>query len=161
MINNLKEIYEAGVILRGFTLVNYIIRNVSVKTKKEVHKDLRSSFISAITQFVEKAFQGSTLEYLESGDILFIFITETIQAGDFNTVENILAYAICDKKKNIDKQVEKVREKLKLMLIHFKQKYNNENFTIIDKFQDFKPEIEKFFTKNNMLFQKSINNSIY
>ncbi len=147
MINNLKEIYEAGVILRGFTLVNYIIRNVSVKTKKEVHKDLRSSFISAITQFVEKAFQGSTLEYLESGDILFIFITETIQAGDFNTVENILAYAICDKKKNIDKQVEKVREKLKLMLIHFKQKYNNENFTIIDKFQDFKPEIEKFFTK--------------
>ncbi len=147
MINNLKEIYEAGVILRGFTLVNYIIRNVSVKTKKEVHKDLRSSFISAITQFVEKAFQGSTLEYLESGDILFIFITDTIQAGDFNTVENILAYAICDKKKNIDKQVEKVREKLKLMLIHFKQKYNNENFTIIDKFQDFKPEIEKFFTK--------------
>lgn len=147
MINNLKEIYEAGVILRGFTLVNYIIRNVSVKTKKEVHKDLRSSFISAITQFVEKAFQGSTLEYLESGDILFIFITETIQAGDFNTVENILAYAICDKKKNIDKQVEKVREKLKLMLIHFKQKYNNENFTIIEKFQDFKPEIEKFFTK--------------
>lgn len=147
MINNLKEIYEAGVILRGFTLVNYIIRNVSVKTKKEVHKDLRSSFISAITQFVAKAFQGSTLEYLESGDILFIFITETIQAGDFNTVENILAYAICDKKKNIDKQVEKVREKLKLMLIHFKQKYNNENFTIIDKFQDFKPEIEKFFTK--------------
>lgn len=147
MINNLKEIYEAGVILRGFTLVNYIIRNVSVKTKKEVHKDLRSSFISAITQFVEKAFQGSTLEYLESGDILFIFITETIQAGDFNTVENILAYAICDKKKNIDKQVEKVREKLKLMLVHFKQKYNNENFTIIDKFQDFKPEIEKFFTK--------------
>ncbi len=147
MINNLKEIYEAGVILRGFTLVNYIIRNVSVKTKKEVHKDLRSSFISAITQFVEKAFQGSTLEYLESGDILFIFITETIQAGDFNTVENILAYAICDKKKNIDKQVEKVREKLKLMLIHFKQKYNNENFTIIDKFQDFKHEIEKFFTK--------------
>ncbi len=147
MINNLKEIYEAGVILRGFTLVNYIIRNVSVKTKKEVHKDLRSSFISAITQFVEKAFQGSTLEYLESGDILFIFITETIQAGDFNTVENILAYAICDKKKNIDKEVEKVREKLKLMLIHFKQKYNNENFTIIDKFQDFKPEIEKFFTK--------------
>lgn len=147
MINNLKEIYEAGVILRGFTLVNYIIRNVSVKTKKEVHKDLRSSFISAITQFVEKAFQGSTLEYLESGGILFIFITETIQAGDFNTVENILAYAICDKKKNIDKQVEKVREKLKLMLIHFKQKYNNENFTIIDKFQDFKPEIEKFFTK--------------
>lgn len=147
MINNLKEIYEAGVILRGFTLVNYIIRNVSVKAKKEVHKDLRSSFISAITQFVEKAFQGSTLEYLESGDILFIFITETIQAGDFNTVENILAYAICDKKKNIDKQVEKVREKLKLMLIHFKQKYNNENFTIIDKFQDFKPEIEKFFTK--------------
>jgi len=147
MINNLKEIYEAGVILRGFTLINYIIRNVSVKTKKEVHKDLRSSFISAITQFVEKAFQGSTLEYLESGDILFIFITETIQAGDFNTVENILAYAICDKKKNIDKQVEKVREKLKLMLIHFKQKYNNENFTIVDKFQDFKPEIEKFFTK--------------
>ncbi len=147
MINNLKEMYEAGVILRGFTLVNYIIRNVSVKTKKEVHKDLRSSFISAISQFVEKAFQGSTLEYLESGDILFIFITETIQAGDFNTVENILAYAICDKKKNIDKQVEKVREKLKLMLIHFKQKYNNENFTIIDKFQDFKPEIEKFFTK--------------
>lgn len=147
MINNLKEIYEAGVILRGFTLVNYIIRNVSVKTKKEVHKDLRSSFISAITQFVEKAFQGSTLEYLESGDILFIFITDTIQAGDFNTLENILAYAICDKKKNIDKQVEKVREKLKLMLIHFKQKYNNENFTIIDKFQDFKPEIEKFFTK--------------
>ncbi len=147
MINNLKEIYEAGVILRGFTLVNCIIRNVSVKTKKEVHKDLRSSFISAITHFVEKAFQGSTLEYLESGDILFIFITETIQAGDFNAVENILAYAICDKKKNIDKQVEKVREKLKLMLIHFKQKYNNENFTIIDKFQDFKPEIEKFFTK--------------
>jgi len=147
MINNLKEIYEAGIIFRGFTLVNYIIRNLSVKTKKEIHKDLRSSFISAITQFVEKAFQGSTLEYLESGDILFIFITETIQAGDFNTVENILAYAICDKKKNIDKQVEKVKEKLNLMLIHFKQKYNNENFTIIDKFQDFKPEIEKFFTK--------------
>ncbi len=147
MVNNLKELYEVGIILRGFTLVNYIIKNISVKTKKEVHKDLRSSFISAITQFVEKAFQGSALEYLESGDILFIFITETIQAGDFNTVENILAYAICDKKKNIDKQVEKVKVKLDLILKQFIQRYNNENFTIIDKFQDFKPEIEKFFTK--------------
>jgi len=143
----LKEFYEAGIIFRGFTLTNYILKDISVKTQKIIHKDLRSSFISAITQFVESAFQGSTLEYLESGDFLFIFTTDSIHARDFNTVENIIAYAICDKKKNVDKQVGKTIDKLKQILMLFIQKYNNENFISVDKFQNFKHEIETFFTK--------------
>ncbi len=143
----MKELYDVGIIFRGFTLSNYIRRDISVKTQMEIHKDLRSTFISAITQFVKSAFQGSTLEYLESGDFLFIFTTDSIQAKDFNTVENIIAYAICDKKKNVDKQVRKAIEKLRKMLNLFIQKYNNENFTAVDKFLQFRSEIEKLFTK--------------
>lgn len=141
----MQSIFEVGLIFRGFTLVNHKFRDFIPKTQKQIHEDLRSSFISAITQFCETAFMGSTLEYLESGPVLLIFTTDLIQSSDFQSDEPILAYSICDKKKNVDKQVKKVKEKLTPMLLYFIQQHNNEFFAEVSKFRSFAQKIEEYF----------------
>jgi len=144
----LKTIFEAGLIFRGYTLVNRKFKDFIAKESTEIHEDLRASFISAITEFCEYAFMGSSLEYLVSKDILIIFTTDTINADDFPSKEPILAYAICDKKKNVDRQVRSVVERLSNILIYFIQRYNNQNLSETTQFNKFKRVIEDFFIRN-------------
>jgi len=109
-------------------------------------KDLRGAFISAISSFVETAFKNTSLEYLESGSVLFIFKMGTVQSSDSNMREPIILYGLVQKpKKKPDKLVNKFFDKITPILELFIQKYNGKDFCELSQFESFKDDIHEFF----------------
>jgi hypothetical protein len=141
----LKEIYELGFVFRGFVLINHSFKNLNIQKELNYEKDLRGAFISAINTFVQTAFNNNSLEYLESGSILFIFKIAEIHSNDSISKEPIILYGLVDKsKKNPDKLVKKFFEKVNPILELFIQRYNKENFTELNQFESFKEEMRAF-----------------
>ena len=102
----MKEIYELGFVFRGFVLINHSFKNLNIQKELNYEKDLRGAFISAINTFVQTAFNNNSLEYLESGSILFIFKIAEIHSNDSISKEPIILYGLVDKsKKNPDTQI--------------------------------------------------------
>jgi hypothetical protein len=144
----LKELYELGFVFRGFVLVNHIFKDLPIQQEKGVTKDLRGAFISAINAFSETAFNKSSLEYLESGNILFIFKLADIQSGDNNEKEPLILYGLVDKsKKKSDKLVNKFFDRVNPVLQLFIQKFNGANFSELNQFEDFEEKVVAFLTK--------------
>ena len=144
----MKELYELGFVFRGFILVNHIFKEMPVQKETEINKDLRGAFISAINTFVETAFNKISLEYLESGNILFIFKLSEVQSEDNRIKEPIILYGLVDKsKKKSDKLLRKFFERVDPMLQLFIQKYNQADFTELNQFEPFKDIMENFFIK--------------
>ena len=144
----LKDLYEIGFVFRGFVLVNHTFRELSVQKERGINKDLRGAFISAINTFADTAFNRSSLEYLESGNILFIFKISEIQSEDNHYKEPIILYGLVDKsKKKSDKLVRKFLERVEPMLQLFIQKFNGADFTELNQFEYFKDKILDFFIK--------------
>ena len=144
----MKELYELGFVFRGFILVNHIFKEMPVQKETEINKDLRGAFISAINTFVETAFNKISLEYLESGNILFIFKLSEVQSVDNRIKEPIILYGLVDKsKKKSDKLLRKFFERVDPMLQLFIQKYNQADFTELNQFEPFKDIMENFFIK--------------
>lgn len=86
------------------------------------------------------------MEYLESGNILFVFKFSKIKSKDANSAEPIIMYGLIEKKKkNPDKNVQKFLLKTTPILENFIQKYKNEDFTDINLFQPFKDTIKEYF----------------
>ena len=109
-------------------------------------KDLRGAFVSAISSFVETAFSNTSLEYLESGSVLFIFKMDKVQSSDSNNREPIILYGLVEKpKKKPDKLVKRFLEKATPILQLFIQKYNGKDFCELSQFLAFKEEIQGFF----------------
>ena len=108
-------------------------------------KDLRGAFISAINTFAQTAFNNNSLEYLESGSILFIFKIAEIHSNDSISNEPLIMYGLVDKsKKNSDKLVKKFFEVVSPIFELFIQRYNKKNLTELNQFESFKKEIEAF-----------------
>ncbi|MFX1568588.1 MAG: hypothetical protein ACFFCV_09485 [Promethearchaeota archaeon] len=144
----MKELYEIGFVFRGFVLVSHIFKGLPVQKEGGVNKDLRGAFISAINTFVHTAFNKSSLEYLESGNILFIFKLAEVQSIDNKYKEPIILYGLVDKsKKKSDKLVRKFFEKVDPILQMFIQKYNGVDFTELNQFEYFIETISDFFIK--------------
>ncbi len=144
----MKELYEIGFVFRGFILVNQIFKNLPVQKDHGLNKDLRGAFISAINTFVHTAFNKSSLEYLESGNILFIFKIAEIQSEDNRDKEPIILYGLVDKsKKKSDKLVRKFFEKVNPVLQLFIQKFDNVDFTELNQFEPFQEIMRDFFIK--------------
>jgi len=144
----LKELYELGFVFRGFVLVNHIFKNLPVQKDHGINKDLRGAFISAINTFVDTAFNKSSLEYLESGNILFIFKVSEIQSEDNRSKEPIILYGLVDKsKKKSDKLVRKFFERVDPIIQLFLQKFDGADFTELNQFENFKDIMEDFFIK--------------
>ncbi|MFW9818583.1 MAG: hypothetical protein ACFFE5_03150 [Candidatus Thorarchaeota archaeon] len=144
----MKELYEIGFVFRGFVLVNHIMKEMPVQKESGINKDLRGAFISAINTFVDAAFKNNSMEYLESGNILFIFKIAYIQSGDNRIKEPIILYGLVDKsKKKSDKLVRKFFEKVEPVLQLFIQRYNEVDFTELNQFEPFQETIEEFFIK--------------
>ncbi|MFX0008661.1 MAG: hypothetical protein ACFFA7_11520 [Promethearchaeota archaeon] len=119
-----------------------------VQKDSGINKDLRGAFISAINTFVDTAFKNNSMEYLESGNILFIFKIAYIQSGDNCMKEPIILYGLVDKsKKKSDKLVRKFFEKVDPVLQLFIQRYNEADFTELNQFEPFQETIEEFFIK--------------
>ena len=88
----MKELYELGIVFRGFVLVNQVLKELPVQKESGINKDLRGAFISAINTFADTAFNKNSIEYLESGNILFIFKIAKIQSEDNRVKEPIILY---------------------------------------------------------------------
>jgi hypothetical protein len=144
----LKEIYDVGIIFRGFILVNNVFRKLNTKKESKSKKDLRGAFISAISSFAETAFTNNHLEYLESGNFLFIFKMSEVKSSDNNSNEPLILYGLTEKrKKNPNKTVRKFLGKAELVLESFIQKFNNKDFTYLDQFESFKKDLQDYFIK--------------
>jgi len=131
----MKELYEIGIVFRGFVLVNYEFKS----------KDLRGGFISAINLFAKNAFNNLSLEYLESSNILFIFKAYEIQAADYDVKEPIILYGLVDKKKkDADKFVKRFLQKIDPILTLFISRYAKKNLSEFNQFKPFQNEIKEF-----------------
>lgn len=144
----MKELYELGFVFRGFVLVSHNFKDLPDEKELGVNKDLRGAFISAINAFVDTAFNKSSIEYLESGNILFIFKMAEIQSSDNNLKESLILYGLVDKsKKKSDKLVKKFFERVDPILQLFIQKFNGANFSELNQFEGFEESVEDFFIK--------------
>ena len=124
------------------------MKEVPIQKESGINKDLRGAFISAINTFVDTAFKNNSMEYLESGNILFIFKIAKIQSGDNHMKEPIILYGLVDKsKKKSDKLVRKFFERVEPVLQLFIQKYNEVDFTELNQFEPFQETIQEFFIK--------------
>ena len=142
----MKELYEIGIVFRGFILVSCEFKKIEKKDNlNKVSMDLRGGFISAITLFAKTAFNNLSLEYLESGNILFIFKALEIQAANCNLKEPVILYGLVDKKKkDPDKFVKKFLEKIDPILNLFITRYTNKDLTEFNQFEPFQNEIKEF-----------------
>ncbi|MEJ2296825.1 MAG: hypothetical protein P8Y23_18925 [Candidatus Lokiarchaeota archaeon] len=143
----MKELFELGIVFRGFVLVKHKFKKLSsIKDIHERSKDLRGAFISAINSFATNAFNNISLEYLESDKILFIFKLAQVKALDCNCEEPVILYGLINKpKKDTDKLVKKFFEKVQPILNLFVSKFTNKDFTELDQFEPFAEEIKSFF----------------
>lgn len=144
----MKELYEIGFVFRGFVLLSKTFKESPAQKEHNISKDLRGAFISAINAFADTAFNSNSIEYLESGNILFIFKMAEVQSEDNFTQESLILYGLVDKsKKKSDKLVKKFFGKVDPMLQLFIQKYNGANFSEINQFSSFGKIVEEFFIK--------------
>jgi hypothetical protein len=143
----MKELFELGIVFRGFVLVKHKFKKLSsIKDIHESSKDLRGAFISAINSFATNAFNNISLEYLESDKILFVFKLAHVKALDCDCEEPVILYGLINKpKKDTDKLVKKFFEKVQPILNSFVSKFTNKDFTELDQFEPFVEEIKNYF----------------
>ena len=139
----MKEVFEIGIVFRGFVLIQTSFRPLPKQSNTD--KDLRGAFISAINTFAENFFANTALEYLESGNILFVFKIAQIQSCDSPQKEPVIMYGLVEKKKKADKLVKKFLEKVNPILQSFVHKYTDADFTEISQFEPFIDDIKSFF----------------
>ena len=94
------NLIEIGFIFRGFTIISHTFKELQIQKKEDNMKDLRSAFVSAISSFAETAFNNNNLEYLESGNILFIFKMSKVKSRGAKSDEPLILYGLTQKKKN-------------------------------------------------------------
>ena len=137
-------IREAGLLLRGFTLIKASYHKTS---GDEIDTDLRSALLTALLNFAESAFSSKIVEYLEfSEKFVIAFTDDKIQSIEGNEPEALIAYAILDKEKKIDKVVSNVIvPSLKEMLNQFILKYSNRNLSEMRQFDSFRKIIDEIF----------------
>ena len=142
-----KYIYEVGLIFRGFVILSHDFKELPMqKVQTDEKKDLRGAFISAISTFAETAFNNNTLEYLESGEILFIFKLTKVKSKEGRSPEPLIMYGLTEKKKkNNDKFVKKFLIKVEPILETFTSKYTNKDFTNLTIFEPFEAELSEHF----------------
>lgn len=140
----MKYLYEIGVVFRGMILINHHFKEIPGKKKIAPYKDLRGSFVRFINSFVSKTYIYDALEYLESGNFLFIFKIGEIKTKDnpSKLKEPLIFYGLVEKKRKSDKQVKYFFKKIEPLLELFLKKYNNLDFTNeLYRIQDFEFEL--------------------
>ena len=98
-------IRESGLIFRGFSLVKKSYHKTDVG---KIDEDLRSALLTALLNFAESAFSAKNIDYFELKKFCIAFTQSNIQSDDGNEPEPLLAYAIIDNEKKMDKYVHKI-----------------------------------------------------
>jgi len=142
-----KYIYEVGLIYRGFVIISHEFKELPMqKAQTKEKKNLRGAFISAISTFAETAFHNNALEYLESGEISFIFKLTKVKSKEGISPEPLIMYGLTEKKKkNNEKFVKRFLIKVEPILEEFTQKYTNKDFTELSIFEPFEAELSDYF----------------
>ncbi|MFX1258608.1 MAG: hypothetical protein ACFFAN_12155, partial [Promethearchaeota archaeon] len=97
-------IHEAGIMVRGYPLVYSTYHHTGIN---EIDVVLRSGLLSGILNFIDTAFINEAIEYIESKNYTIAFKIEQIVGLKSIEPEPIVAYAILDKEKKLDKFISK------------------------------------------------------
>jgi len=142
----MKELFEVGIVFRGFILTKYKFRDFKNTVEENANQDLRGAFISAINSFADKAFLNTSLEYLEMDKYLCIFKIRSIRTKMSNDKEALILYGLTERTRNPDKYVEKFFEKINPIIEQFTLTYEGTDFTELNQFEPFKQELKEYFT---------------
>lgn len=153
-------IREAGVLFRGYTLVNGKYHQTS---GDEIDKDLRSGLITALLNFAESAFDNHSIEYIEGRKYVIAFTHDYIISQDFGEDEMLVAYAILDMVKKIDKYIDKaVVPMLEEVLAQFKEKYKDVKlFSEISKFNGFRENLDSIFGTDTKTIDEKLKGTFF
>ncbi|MHA1472297.1 MAG: hypothetical protein ACTSQW_04275 [Promethearchaeota archaeon] len=136
-------IREVGLLFRGFTLVK---RSYHKTTLGKIDSDLRSGLLTALLNFAETAFATGAIEYFQGNRFTIAFINANISANDSVEPELLISYAIIDKKKKIDKYVNKlVNPLLEKVAEDFISQYDGNNLSEVSQFKIYKKTLDKIF----------------
>ncbi|MFX1394743.1 MAG: hypothetical protein ACFFAH_14375, partial [Promethearchaeota archaeon] len=112
----------------------------------EIDIVLRSGLLSGLFTFIEKFYSKETIEFIESKNFIIAFKREEIMGHKSNELKQIVAYAILDKGKKLDKFISKnIIPFLKKVAKKFAKKYTGRNFSQVSQFINFKNYLNKVF----------------
>lgn len=152
-------IRESGIIFRGFTLLHAKYHQTS---DDKIDKDLRSALFTALLNFAESALSKDAIEYFEMKRFTISFIEDKITPVDNPEPEPIMAYAILDKEKKIEKHISKVIiPTLKEVLGQFIEKYDGKNLSEVSQFQDFKENLDKIFGSETKTIDQKLKGTFF
>ncbi|TFF63599.1 MAG: hypothetical protein EU521_01020 [Promethearchaeota archaeon] len=135
-------IREAGLLFRGYSLINAKYHQAGF----EIDNDLRSGLFTAILNFAEQAFLKNDIEYLEGDEYVIAFYEGEIKSEASQEKEPLIAYAILDKEKKIERYVHKVLHPLlKKILFEFKKYHEGKYLSEISQFRGFKKILDSIF----------------
>ena len=152
-------IREAGLIFRGFTLVR---SNYHETNEGEIDTDLRSGLLTALLNFAENALSAELVEYFELKRYVIAFTENKIVSEDNTKPEILIAYAILDREKKIEKYLKKiVFPLLKKVAIQFVANYNRKNLTEISQFYRFKEYLDNIFGSDTKNIEEKLQGLFY
>lgn len=154
-------IREAGLLFRGFNLVNSTYHQTS---GDEIDKDLRSGLLTAILNFAENAFSNDLLEYFEGKKFVIAFTQDTIVSLDSAGKEGelLIAYAILDKEKKIDKHVHKViQPQLREIIREFKKEYEGTVLSEISRLKVFRNILDEIFGSDTKTIDQKLKGTFF
>ena len=152
-------IRESGLLFRGFTLLSVKYHHTS---NDKIDRDLRSALLTALLNFAESTFAKDTIEYFEMKKFTISFIEDKIKVEDNPEPEPILAYAILDKEKKLDKHISKVIiPALKEVLNQFKIEFEGRNLSEISQFRGFKENFDSIFGNETKTLDEKLKGSFY
>ncbi|MBY8979364.1 MAG: hypothetical protein KGD72_03135 [Candidatus Lokiarchaeota archaeon] len=152
-------IREVGLLFRGFTLVK---RSYHKTTLGKIDADLRSGLLTALLNFAETAFSTGSVEYFQGNRFTIAFINASILADDSVEPELLISYAIIDKKKKIDKYVNKLVNPLLVKVAEvFKAQNEGKNLSEVSQFRIFKKTLDKIFGSNTKKIEQKLDGLFY
>ncbi len=152
-------IREVGLLFRGFTLVK---RSYHKTTLGKIDADLRSGLLTALLNFAETAFSTGSVEYFQGNRFTIAFINASILADDSIEPELLISYAIIDKKKKIDKYVNKLVNPLLAKVAEvFKAQNEGKNLSEVSQFRLFKKTLDEIFGSNTKKIDQKLDGLFY
>ena len=152
-------IREVGLLFRGFTLVK---RSYHKTTLGKIDADLRSGLLTALLNFAETAFSTGSVEYFQGNRYTIAFINGNILADDSVEPELLISYAIIDKRKKIDKYVNKLVNPLLAKVAEvFKAQNEGKNLSEVSQFRLFKKTLDEIFGSNTKKIDQKLNGLFY
>ena len=152
-------IREVGLLFRGFTLVK---RSYHKTTLGKIDSDLRSGLLTALLNFAETAFSTGSVEYFQGNRFTIAFINANILADDSIEPELLISYAIIDKRKKIDKYVNKLVNPLLAKVAEvFKTQNEGKNLSEVSQFKIFKNTLDVIFGSNTKKIDQKLNGLFY